>query len=148
VGSADRRAGHPNQAQREAALYIARGGPPTRKPPTRRLPALTIAEQVLIIILRQRFGPPRPELAERFGVVTGTIAKAQRQARPLPEQHGHQIKPAPAPIKTLAELTAYASAHGVELTPKAQYRPALSGGFLTSTGLDFTPFFQAGISRA
>ena len=30
------------------------------------------------------------------------------------------IKPARTPIKTLAELTAYASAHGVDLTPKAK----------------------------
>jgi hypothetical protein len=110
----------PYQAQRQAALYIARGGPPTRKPAVRHPPALTLAEQVLITVLRQRFGLPRPELAELFGVVTGTIAKAERQARPLLEQHGHQIKPALAPIKTLAELTAYASAHGVELTPKAK----------------------------
>ena len=110
----------PYQAQREAALYIARGGPPARKPAVRHPPALTLAEQVLITVLRQRFRLPRPELAELFGVVTGTIAKAERQARPLLKQHGHQIKPAPAPIKTLAELTAYASAHGVELTPKAK----------------------------
>ena len=110
----------PYEAQREAALYIARGGPPTRKPAVRHPPALTLAEQILITVLRQRFRLPRPELAELFGVVTGTIAKAARQVRPLLERHGHQIKPAPAPIKTLAGLTAYASAHGVELTLKAK----------------------------
>ena len=110
----------PYQAQREAALYIARGGPATRKPAVRHPPALTLAEQVLITMLRQRLRLPRSELASLFGVVTGTIAKAERQARPLLEQHGQQIKPAPAPIKTLAELTTYASAHGVELTPKAK----------------------------
>jgi transposase len=108
----------PHQAQREAALWIARGGPPARKPAVRHPPALTLAEQVLITLLRQRFRLPRPPLAELFGVVTATIAKAERQARPLLEQHGHHITPAPAPIKTLAALTAYASAHGVELTPK------------------------------
>jgi hypothetical protein len=70
----------PYQAQREAALYIARGGPPTRKPAVRHPPALTLAEQILITVLRQRFRLPRPELAELFGVVTGTIAKAERQA--------------------------------------------------------------------
>jgi hypothetical protein len=59
-------------------------------------------------------------LAELFGVVTGTIAKAERQARPLLEQYGPQIKPAPKPMKTLAELTAYASAHSIDLTPKAK----------------------------
>jgi hypothetical protein len=110
----------PCQAQREAVLYIARGGPPARKPAVRHPPALTLAEQVLITVLRQRFRLPRQVLAELFGVVTGTIAKAETQARPLLDQHGHQISPAPAPIKTLPELTAYASAYGVELTPKAK----------------------------
>jgi len=49
-------------------------------------------------------------------------AKAERQARPLLEQHGHHIEPAGTPIKTLAGLTAYASAHGIELTPKPNQR--------------------------
>ena len=110
----------PYQLQREAALYIARGGPPARKPAGGHPPALSLAEQVLITVLRQRFGLPQHVLATLFGVVTGTIAKAERQTRALLEQHSHQIKPAPAPITTLAELTAYASAHGVELNPKAK----------------------------
>ena len=53
-------------------------------------------------------------------MVTGTIAKAEHQARPLLEQYGLQIKLARKPIKTLAELTAYASAHGIDLTPKTK----------------------------
>ena len=73
-------------------------------------------------MLRQRFQLPQHVLASLFGVVTGTIAKAERQARPLLGQYGHQIEPAATPIKTLADLTAYASDHGIDLTPKA--RPA------------------------
>ncbi len=110
----------PYQAQRDAELYIRRGGPPARKPAGRHPPALTLAEQALVTVLRQRFRTPQHVLAELFGVVTGTIAKAERQARPLLEQYGPQIKPARKPIKTLAELTAYAAAHGVDLTPKAK----------------------------
>ena len=110
----------PYQAQRDAELYIRRGGPPTRKPADRHPPALTLAEQALVTVLRQRFRTPQHVLAELFGVVTGTIAKAERQARPLLEQYGPQFKPARKPIKTLAELTAYAAAHGVDLTPKAK----------------------------
>jgi len=110
----------PYQAQRDAELYIRRGGPPTRKPADRHPPALTLAEQALVTVLRQRFRTPQHVLAELFGVVTGTIAKAERQAQPLLEQYGPQIKPARKPIKTLAELTAYAAAHGVDLTPKAK----------------------------
>jgi hypothetical protein len=110
----------PYQLQREAALYIARGGPPARKPAGGHPPALNLAEQVLITVLRRRFRLPQNVLASLFGVVTGTIAKAERQARPSLEQYGHQIEPAGTPIKTLAGLTAYASAHGIELTPKAK----------------------------
>jgi DNA-binding XRE family transcriptional regulator len=110
----------PYQAQRDAELYIRRGGPPARKPADRHPPALTLAEQALVTVLRQRFRTPQHVLAELFGVVTGTIAKAERQARPLLQQYDPQIKPARKPIKTLAELTAYAAAHGVDLTPKAK----------------------------
>ncbi len=98
----------------------SRGGPPTRKPAGGHPPALTLAEQVLVTVLRQRFRTPQPELAKLFGVAAGTIAKAERQARPLLEQHGHHTEPAGTPIKTLAGLTAHASAHGIELTPKAK----------------------------
>ncbi|MGO9083003.1 MAG: ISAzo13 family transposase [Streptosporangiaceae bacterium] len=110
----------PHQLQREAALYIARGGPPARKPAGGHPPALSLAEQVLVTVLRQRFGLPQHALAGLFGVVTGTIARAEHQARPLLEHHGYQIGKAPQPIRTLAGLTAYAAAHGVDLTPKAK----------------------------
>jgi hypothetical protein len=102
----------PYQAQHEAALYIARGGPAARKPAGGHPPALSLADQVLVTVLRGRFGLPQHVLASLFGVVTGTIAKAERQARPLLEQHGPQIEPAGTPIKTLEGLTAYASPTG------------------------------------
>ncbi len=91
-------------------------GPPARKPGGGHPPALTLAEQALVTVLRQRFRLPRHVLAELSGVVTGTIIKAERQARPLLDQHGPPIRPAPQPIKTLAGLTA----HGINLTPKAK----------------------------
>ena len=40
-----------HQAQRHAALYIRRGGPPTRKPAGGRPPALGLAEQTLVTVL-------------------------------------------------------------------------------------------------
>src|SRR5258708_4972686 len=95
----------PYQAQRGAALYVARGGPPTRKPAGGHPPALTLAEQVLVTVLRQRFRTPQPVLAELFGVATATIAKAERQARPLLEPHGHHIEPARPPTTTQPPLT-------------------------------------------
>jgi hypothetical protein len=108
----------PYQAQRDASLHAARGGPPARKPAGGHPPALTLAEQALITIIRARFSTPRRVLAGLFGVVPGTIAKAERQLQPLLTLAGHATEPATTPISTLAQLTAYASAHGIELTPK------------------------------
>jgi len=110
----------PYQAQRDAALHIARGGPPTRKPAGGHPPALSLAEQVLVTILRIRFRTPQHALGELFGVVTGTIAKAEHQVRPLLTLAGHHVEPAATPIKTLHDLTRHASAHGIDLTPKAK----------------------------
>lgn len=107
-------------AQREAGRYIARGGPPARKPAGGHPPALTIAEQALVTVLRIRFHAPQHVIAELFGAVTGTIAKAERQIRPLLEQHGRQLQPATTPVRTLKDLIAYGSAHGIDLTPKAK----------------------------
>ena len=71
--------------------------------------------------MRQRFRTPQKVLAELFGVVTATIAKAERQAWLLLEQYGPSDQARPeTEMKTLAELTAYASAHGIDLTPKAK----------------------------
>ena len=109
-----------HQAQRHAALYIRRGGPPTRKPAGGHPPALSLAEQTLVTVLRLRFRTPQAALAQLFGVVTGTISKAERETRPLLDQHGYIIEPARTPLKTLTDLTAYAQANGLVLTPKAK----------------------------
>jgi hypothetical protein len=110
-----------HQAQRHAALYIRRGGPPTRKPAGGHPPALSLAEQTLVTVLRLRFRTPQAALAQLFGVVTGTISKAERETRPLLDQHGYIIEPTRTPLKTLmTDLTAYAQAHGLVLTPKAK----------------------------
>jgi len=107
----------PYQAHREAGLHIARGGPASRKPAGGYPAALTLPEMILATILRARFRLPQRVLAELFGVVTGTIAKAERQIRPLLDQRPHVIQPAGTQIKTLAELTTLAAAHGVTLIP-------------------------------
>ena len=109
-----------HQAQRHAALYIRRGGPPTRKPAGGHPPALSLAEQTLVTVLRLRFRTPQAALAQLFGVVTGTISKAERETRPLLDQHGYITEPTRTPLKTLTDLTAYAQANGLVLTPKAK----------------------------
>jgi len=110
----------PYQARRHAERYIARGGAPARRPAGGHPPALTLAEQTLATILHARFGTPRHVLAELFGVVYGTIAKAERQVKPLLSQAGHVTAPAATQLTTLAELTAHARAHNLNLTPKAK----------------------------
>ena len=92
----------PYQAHREAGLHIARGGPASRKPAGGYPAALTLPEMILATILRARFRMPQRVLAELFGVVTGTIAKAERQIRPLLDQRRHVIQPAGTQVKTLA----------------------------------------------
>ena len=68
--------------------------------------------------MRQRLEVPRTVLAELFGASTGTIATAERQIKPLLERAGHITGPAVARLTTMGDLTAYASSHGITLTPK------------------------------
>jgi hypothetical protein len=110
----------PYQAQREAEMHIARGGPATRRRAGGHPQAMTLAEKTLVTIMRQHLAVPRPVLAVLFGVSNGTIATAERQIKPLLKRVGHRIEPAAAPLTTLAGLTAYGSAHGITLTPKTK----------------------------
>jgi transposase len=110
----------PYQAQREAGLHIARGGPATRRPAGGHPAALTLAEKTLVTIMRKRLGTPRPVIADLFGVSANTIATAERQIKPLLERAGHAPAPAATRCSTLAELTAYAASHGITLTPKTK----------------------------
>ena len=108
----------PYQAQREAGLHIARGGPAARQPAGGHPDALSLAEKTLVTIMRQRLGLPRTVLAELFGVSTGTIATAERQIKPLLEGAGHTPGPAAAQLTTIDDLTTYATSQGITLTPK------------------------------
>ena len=112
----------PYQAQREAGLHIARGGPASRQPAGGHPAALTLAEKTLVTIMRQRLGVPQPVLAELFGVSANTIGTAERQIKPLLARAGHTIEPATTPLTTLADLTAYATSHGITLAPKPNQR--------------------------
>ena len=110
----------PYQAQREAGLHIARGGPASRRPAGGHPAALTLAEKTLVTIMQQRLGTSRAVLAELFGVSANTIGTAERQIKPLLARAGHTIEPAATRLTTLASLTAYASSHGITLTPKTK----------------------------
>ncbi|MBB4936817.1 hypothetical protein FHR32_001122 [Streptosporangium album] len=108
----------PYHVQREAELHARRGGPPIRKPGGGHPAALTIAEKTLVTVLRLRFRVPQHVLADLFGVVTGTIATAERQIRPLLDQREHSIAPTRIRLMTLSDLIAFAAAEGVILIPK------------------------------
>ena len=107
----------PYTAYREAELHVRRGGPSWRKPAGGNPPALTLPEMLLITVLRARFRMPRRVLAELFGVVDNTIAKAERQIKPILDQRKHTTTPTGTRFRTLAELTHYAATHGITLTP-------------------------------
>jgi hypothetical protein len=108
------------QTRHDSDLPTRRGDQPVRKPAGGHPPALTLAEQTLITILRQRFRTPQRILAELFGVVTNTIAKAERQTRPLLQQCHYTLEPATHHLTSLTALTTHAQAHGIELTPKTK----------------------------
>jgi hypothetical protein len=107
----------PYTAYREAQLNVQRGGPAWRKPAGGHPPALTLEEMLLVTVLRIRFQLTQRVLAELFGVVTVTIAKAQHHIQPLLDQRKHTITPADTTHKTLTELTTYAANHDITLTP-------------------------------
>jgi transposase len=110
----------PYQAQREADRHVARGGPATRRRAGGHPQAMSLAEKTLVTIMRQHLGIPRAVLAELFGVAPNTIGTAERQVKPLLARAGHTIEPATTPLTTLADLTAYATAQGITLTPKTK----------------------------
>jgi hypothetical protein len=106
-----------SQAPREAGSR-APGAPPGRR--RGHPPALTLTEKALVTIMRQRLAVPRPVLGDLFGVSPATISAAEHQITPLLRRFGHAAQPGPAPLTTLAGLTAYAAAHGITLTPKTK----------------------------
>jgi transposase len=108
----------PHQIHAETARHLRRRSPATRSPAGGHPPALTLAEQTLITVLRLRFRPLQAELATLFGVVTNTIIKAEQQIRPLLHHADCDIPPTSHRLRTLADLTAYAARHGLTLTPK------------------------------
>jgi hypothetical protein len=97
-----------------ASLHARLGDPP----PAGHQPALSLAEQTLITVLRLRFRPLPAALAELFAVPASTINTAQNRIWPLLVQAGYPTQLAGPQLKTLTGLTAYAHAHGLTLTPK------------------------------
>jgi hypothetical protein len=106
--------------RRPPRRQFQRPGPATRRRAGGHPQAMTLTEKTLVTIMRQHLGVPRAVLAELFGVAPNTIGTAERQVKPLLAQAGHTIEPATTPLTTLADLTAYATAQGITLTPKTK----------------------------
>jgi hypothetical protein len=86
------------------------------EPPPGRQPPLSLADQTLITVLSLRFRPHAATLAKLFAVPAATIQAARNRTWPLLVQAGYPTELAGPQLKTLADLTAYARAHGIELT--------------------------------
>ena len=85
-------------------------------PPASRQPALNLAEQTLITVLRLRFRPRPAALAQLFAVTPHAIQAAQARIWPLLIQAGYPTEPVGPQLRTLTDLTAYAHTHGLDLT--------------------------------
>ena len=94
------------------SLHARLGDPPA----SRRPQPLNLAEQTLITVLSLRFRPHAAAFARLFAVPAGAISAAQRRIWPLLIQAGYPTELAGPQLKTPADLTAYARAHGLELT--------------------------------
>jgi hypothetical protein len=104
-------------SQREKSLRERRGGQRRRAPGAGATPRLTLADRILATLLHLRLSLPQPVIAGLLGADRTTISRAIRATRHLLDQHGITIEPAPARLHTLADLSAYATAHGVIQAP-------------------------------
>jgi Rhodopirellula transposase DDE domain len=79
---------------------------------------LSLADQALITVLRLRFRTPPPALAGLYGVHASTIRSASDRIWPCLLHAGYHTPPAGPALRTLPELTAYAHANGLDITPR------------------------------
>ncbi len=114
--------GAPWSAHRESGLRQRRGGDRRRAAGAGARPKLDLAGRVLATLLHLRLSLPQPVIALLLGVDRTTITRAIGVGRHLLEQHSTTIEPAPIQLYTLADLSAYAAAHGI--THGAKIKPA------------------------
>jgi hypothetical protein len=96
------------------AVHTQAGDPPPGPQP------LSLADQALITVLRLRFRTPPAALAALYGVHASTIRAASDRTWPHLVHAGYHTPPAGPALKTLPELTAYAGAHGLAITPRPE----------------------------
>ena len=110
----------PWNAQQEALRYTRRGGPRRKASGTPGRPALDLTAQIAVTLIHQHLSLPRHVIAWLTGTCPDTISQAISTTRPLLGQHTSPVTPAPARLRTPADLTRYATSHGITLHPPAK----------------------------
>jgi DDE superfamily endonuclease/Helix-turn-helix of DDE superfamily endonuclease len=104
----------PWQARRQAELRERRGAARQRAEGAGRKPDLVFTDQVLVTLVVLRLQLPHAALAQLYGVDRSTITRAVRRVRPLLAGRGYAT-PQGQRLRTLADVFAYAAAHGIRL---------------------------------
>ena len=104
----------PWQARRESSLRRRRGQERRRAQGAGRRHELVFTDRVLVTLAVLRLQVPHAALAVMFGVDRSTVTRAVHEVRPLLAGRGYAT-PQGQRLHTLADVFAYASAHGVTL---------------------------------
>jgi DDE superfamily endonuclease/Helix-turn-helix of DDE superfamily endonuclease len=104
----------PWQARRESALRQRRGADRLRADGAGRRHELVFTDRVLVTLAVLRLQIPHAALAVMFGIDRSTVTRAVHEVRPLLAGRGHAT-PQGQRLSTLADVFAYAAAHGITL---------------------------------
>jgi hypothetical protein len=100
----------------ESRLHERRGHDRMRAPGAGPDHDLPFTDRVIVTLVALRFQLPHAALAELYKVDRSTVTRAVREIRPLLAARGFAVPGrAGLRLRTLADVFAYASAHGVEL---------------------------------
>jgi hypothetical protein len=103
-------------AAEESRLRERRGHERLRAPGAGPDHELAFTDRVIVTLVTLRFQLPHAALAGLYGVDRSTVTRAVREVRPLLAARGFAVPGQPGlRLRTLADVFAYASAHGVEL---------------------------------
>jgi len=106
----------PWTAAHQSALQQRRGHARQRAAGAGPHQRLVFCDRVLVTLVILRFQLPHHALAVLYGVDRATVTRAVHQIRPLLAKRGFAVPGAPdLRLHTLADVFAYAAAHGVQL---------------------------------
>ena len=101
-------------AAEESRLLDRRGHERERAPGAGPDHDLPFTDRVIVTLVHLRFQLPHGLLAELYGTGRSTVTRAVREIRPLLAARGFAV-PEGQRLKTLADVFAYADAHGITL---------------------------------